>query len=143
MHNVSRIKSTEEKQMNTRTRQLAITLSLLALAACSSTTTIENGNWAGFTETGKASYYADKYQNRKTASGEAYKHEHPTAAHRRLPFGSRVRVTNTDNGKSVVVKINDRGPFVKGRIIDLSKSAFSQIGNLSAGIVDVDIEVLR
>ncbi len=101
------------------------------------------GSWVGFTETGQASYYADKLQNRKTASGAIYKHEHHTAAHKKLPFGSTVEVTNIKNGKSVIVKVNDRGPFVKGRIIDLSKSAFRIIGSRSLGLINVRIEVLR
>ena len=74
-------------------------------------------------QTGKASYYADKYEGRLTASGEKYKHNKMTAAHKSLPFGTVVKVTNTSNEKSVEVKINDRGPYVEGRIIDLSKSA--------------------
>lgn len=101
------------------------------------------GNWIGFTESGQASYYADKHENRKTASGEVYKHNLKTAAHKKLPFGLYVKVTNIANGKSVIVKINDRGPFVKGRIIDLSKSAFRSIGNTSSGIINVRIEVIQ
>lgn len=94
-------------------------------------------------ETGKASFYADKFQNRKTANGERYNAHQPTAAHRTLPFGTKVKVTNVNNGKSVVVRINDRGPFVRGRVIDLSRSAFANIGDLSAGLVKVRLEVLR
>ena len=96
-----------------------------------------------FSESGKASYYSDKFQNRKTASGERYQHDLKTAAHKKLPFGSLVQVTNLKNGKSVVVKINDRGPFVKGRVIDLSKSAFDHIGDTSRGLIGVKIEVIR
>ena len=66
-----------------------------------------------------------------------------TAAHRKLPFGTKIKVTNIKNGRSVIVKVNDRGPFVKGRIVDLSKAAFSAIANLSAGVVDVSIEVIK
>ncbi|MCK7628529.1 septal ring lytic transglycosylase RlpA family protein [Shewanella sp. JNE10-2] len=119
-------------------------LALLSfLAGCSSLQTDENGNWVGFTETGQASFYGDKHQNKQTASGELYKHKLKTAAHKKLPFGSSVKVTNVKNGKSVIVKINDRGPFVRGRIIDLSKSAFSSIGNTSSGLIDVKIEVIK
>ncbi|WP_414730227.1 septal ring lytic transglycosylase RlpA family protein, partial [Zhongshania aliphaticivorans] len=71
-----------------------------------------------------------------------YKHELNTAAHRTLPFGSNVKVTNISNSKSVVVRINDRGPFVKGRIVDLSKSAFDAIGNTYSGLIEVEIEVI-
>lgn len=119
-------------------------LALLSfLAGCSSMQTGENGNLVGFTEAGQASFYGDKHQNKQTASGELYKHKLKTAAHKKLPFGSSVKVTNVDNGKSVIVKINDRGPFVRGRIIDLSKSAFSSIGNTSSGLIDVKIEVIK
>lgn len=97
----------------------------------------------GFEESGEASYYAMKYQGRQTASGELFDQNSMTAAHKRLSFGSKVKVTNVENGKSVVVRINDRGPFVSGRIIDLSKSAFQRIGNTNLGVIDVEIEVLR
>lgn len=123
-------------------RGLIGALMLLGLSGCATTKTASDG-WVGFSETGKASYYADKHQNHKTASGALYKHELKTAAHKKLPFGSVVKVTNLSNGKSVVVTINDRGPFVKGRIIDLSKSAFRSIGALSAGLLKVEIEVLE
>src|SRR5690606_36890069 len=97
----------------------------------------------GHTETGKASFYADRFQNRKTASGELYKIGRNTAAHRTLPFGSQVRVTNVRNGKSVVVRINDRGPFVRGRVIDLSRSAFASIGYSPAVLLNVRMEATR
>ena len=95
------------------------------------------------TPSGLASYYADKYQGKKTASGERFDQQANTAAHRTLPFGTRVKVTNVRNGKSVTVRINDRGPFVKGRIIDLSRSAFAAIGDPRAGVISVRIEVLQ
>lgn len=129
--------------MHVYLKKLPLLLFLCILTGCSTVHTGAGGNWIGFTESGKASYYADKHQNRKTASGELYKHDLKTAAHKRLPFGSNVKVTNIKNGKSVIVKINDRGPFVKGRIIDLSKSAFRTIGNTSSGLISVKIEVLR
>lgn len=113
------------------------------LAGCSALQPGSGGGQAGYTESGQASFYADMHQNRKTASGELYQHGLSTAAHRTLPFGSIVKVTNIQNGKSVTVKINDRGPFVRGRIIDLSKSAFSSIGSTSAGLLRVRIEVIR
>ncbi|MGQ2965407.1 septal ring lytic transglycosylase RlpA family protein [Methylophilus sp.] len=100
-------------------------------------------NWAGYKESGKASYYANSHQSKKTASGELYKQELKTGAHKVLPFGSLVKVTNVDNAKTVIVKINDRGPFVKGRVIDLSKSAFSEISSISNGVIDVQIEVIE
>lgn len=97
----------------------------------------------GYVETGKASFYANLHQSKKTANGEIYDHKLNTAAHKTLPFGAKVRVTNLENGKTIVVKINDRGPFVKGRILDLSRSAFSSIANTSSGIIKVKIEVIE
>ena len=89
---------------------------------------------------GKASYYGSQHHGKLTASGERFNQGALTAAHRTLPFGTNVRVTNTRNGKSVVVRINDRGPFVRGRIIDLSKAAFERIGNTRSGIIRVRLE---
>jgi rare lipoprotein A len=86
-----------------------------------------------------ASYYED---GKRTASGEAFNPDGLTAAHRSLPFGSQVRVTNVANGKSVVVRINDRGPFVSGRCLDLSRGSFQAIANLGSGVIDVRYEVL-
>jgi rare lipoprotein A len=91
---------------------------------------------------GKASYYYGKWIGRKTANGEIYHRHDVTAAHKTLPFNSKVRVTNLHNGKSVVVRINNRGPYVKGRIIDLSLAAAQQIGMTKAGVVPVKAEVL-
>ncbi|WP_083699955.1 septal ring lytic transglycosylase RlpA family protein [Shewanella sp. UCD-KL12] len=100
-------------------------------------------NMIGYKESGKASFYAMKYQFRQTASGERFNQYSDTAAHKTLPFGAKVKVTNIKNGKSVIVKINDRGPFIKGRIIDLSRSAFSAIGHLDSGVIEVEIEVIK
>jgi rare lipoprotein A len=91
---------------------------------------------------GKASFYADKFEGRPTASGEKYKHSKLTAAHKTLPFGTRVRVTNLANQKQVEVVINDRGPYVDDRIIDLSKSAAESLGFVQQGLADVSVEVL-
>ena len=124
-------------------KYLSLTLMLLATLALSGCSSTHSGYWQGFTESGQASFYGDKHQNKKTASGERYNHKLKTAAHKEIPFGSVVKVTNIKNGKTVVVKVNDRGPFVRGRIIDLSKSAFSSIGNTSAGLLDVKIEVIQ
>jgi len=93
----------------------------------------------GYRETGMASYYARKFQSRKTASGERLDNNSMTAAHRSLPFGTEVTVKNLANGKSVRVRINDRGPYVRGRIIDLTRAAFSRIASLDKGIVKVEI----
>ena len=98
---------------------------------------------SGYKETGMASYYARKFQHRKTASGEILNNNSMTAAHKTLPFGTEVIVHNLNNTKSVKVRINDRGPFVKGRIIDLTRAAFSEISNLDKGIVKVEIRVAK
>lgn len=94
------------------------------------------------TQTGKASFYADKFEGGPTASGEKYKHSRKTAAHKTLPFGTKVRVTNLENNKTVEVTINDRGPYVDGRIIDLSKSAAEELGYINKGLADVKLEVI-
>lgn len=93
-------------------------------------------------QTGKASFYADKFEGSPTASGEKYKHNKLTAAHRSLPFGTKVRVTNVANNESVEVVINDRGPFVENRVIDLSKSAAEKLGFVNQGLADVKVEVI-
>lgn len=93
-------------------------------------------------QTGKASFYADKFEGRPTASGEKYKHSKLTGAHRTLPFGTVVKVTNTANNQTIEIVINDRGPYVDGRIIDLSKSAAEKLGFINQGIADVQVEVL-
>src|SRR5690606_20336103 len=84
-------------------------------------------------QTGKASFYADKFEGSPTASGEKYRHNKLTAAHKPLPFGTRVRVTNLSNNKTVDVVINDRGPYVENRIIDLSKSAAEKLDFINQG----------
>lgn len=122
-------------------RFVSLSSVLLLLSACSSGP-ISQQDAVGFAEVGGASYYADKYHGRTTASGEKFNQNAMTAAHKRLPFGTRVRVTNLDNGKSIVVRINDRGPFVRGRVIDLSKAAFQRIASTRVGVVDVKVEVL-
>jgi len=96
-----------------------------------------------YTETGKASYYALKFQFRRTASGETFNNLAMTAAHKTLPFGTKVLVTNVKNGKSVTVTINDRGPYIKGRIIDLTRATFSKIGNINTGTIKVKIKVIK
>ncbi len=98
------------------------------------------GNLCMVTE-GKASYYADRFHGRLTANGERFNMHEMTAAHKSLPFGSMVRVTNLANGKKVVVRINDRGPYIKGRIIDLSKGAAKEIGLIKKGVSKVKLEV--
>ncbi len=91
------------------------------------------------TKKGIASYYSDYYEGRQTANGEIFKHSKETAAHKTLPFGTKVEVTNLKNNKTVVVRINDRGPYVKGRIIDLTKTAAKEIDMLGDGVAKVKI----
>ncbi|WP_202803741.1 septal ring lytic transglycosylase RlpA family protein [Spirulina subsalsa] len=91
---------------------------------------------------GVASWYGPNFHGRRSASGEIYNQNAMTAAHRTLPFGTRVRVTNLNNGRSVVVRINDRGPFIAGRIIDLSRGAAQEIGLIRSGVAPVSVEVL-
>jgi rare lipoprotein A len=92
-------------------------------------------------ETGKASFYADLLHGRLTANGERYDKNAMTAAHRSLPFGTRITVTNLTNGKQVTLRVNDRGPFVKGRIVDVSKAAAKKLGMLQKGVVNVRLDI--
>jgi len=94
-------------------------------------------------EEGIASWYGDEYHGRATASGEIFDQEAMTAAHRELPFGTIVQVTNLKNHRTVVVRINDRGPFIRGRVIDLSRGAARELNMLRDGIVPVRLEVLE
>ncbi|MGB3546880.1 MAG: septal ring lytic transglycosylase RlpA family protein, partial [Saprospiraceae bacterium] len=96
----------------------------------------------GDTEYGLAGYYSDSYQGSETAYGERYDKNELTAAHKLYPYRSRVRVTRADNNKSVVVRINDRGPFIQGRIIDLSRRAADVLGITGLEEVKVNIELL-
>ncbi|RNJ63277.1 MAG: septal ring lytic transglycosylase RlpA family protein [Porphyrobacter sp. IPPAS B-1204] len=92
---------------------------------------------------GSASYYAAKFNGRRTASGERFDNAEMTAAHRTLPFGSRVRVTNPANGRSVVVRINDRGPFTRGRLIDVSRAAAEELGMVARGHANVELALIE
>ena len=91
---------------------------------------------------GRASWYGPRFHGRRTASGERFNQSAHTAAHRNLPFGTRVKVTNLRNNRSVVVRINDRGPYVGGRIIDLSRAAAESIGMRGSGTAPVRLEIL-
>ena len=101
---------------------------------------IEN---AAMVSSGVVSWYGGKFHGRKTASGEVYDKSELTAAHKTLPFGTKVKVTNIRNGKSVVVEINDRGPYVKSRVLDLSQAAFNEIGHTNSGVMQVEYEILE
>jgi rare lipoprotein A len=93
-------------------------------------------------ETGVASYYGHRHDGRQTASGERFDMRELTAAHRTLPFGTRVRVTNLENGRSVIVRINDRGPFKEERILDLSYAAAEELQLIAPGKARVRLDVL-
>ncbi len=131
--------------------KLAGALFLVALtAACASGPSTSGSRTAavsssqgleGYEETGMASWYGDKYHGLTTASGQAFDMNAMTAAHKTLPFGTVVTVTSLSNGRSVRVTINDRGPFAKGRIIDLSRRAASELGFLNDGVTQVRVKV--
>ncbi|MFA7616127.1 MAG: septal ring lytic transglycosylase RlpA family protein [Moheibacter sp.] len=97
----------------------------------------------GLSGSGKASWYGNQFHGKKTASGDVYNMHEYTAAHKTLPFGTKVKITNQKNGKSVIVEVNDRGPFVKSREFDLSRAAFNEIGNTNSGVISVDYEVIN
>lgn len=118
---------------------------LLATAACSRHTRAARTPAAphpGWTETGIASWYGNPYHGRPTASGEIYDMEQMTAAHRTLPFGAMLRVTNLTNNRKVEVRVNDRGPFASGRVIDLSRAAARSINMIGPGTARVRVELL-
>lgn len=126
-------------------RSTAVLVLLLALSACGTSghsVLKEPYDSPSSASTGIASWYGPGFHGRQTASGARFDQNALTAAHRSLPFGTKVRVTNLSNGRSVVVTINDRGPFVGGRIIDLSKKAASKIGMVRQGTAKVRVEVI-
>lgn len=105
---------------------------------------VYKGKFKPFKSKAHASYYGDRFNGRRTASGKVFNMNKLTAAHKKLPFGTMVKVTNEKNGKSVLVEITDRGPFVKGREIDLSKKAFFTISSTSgAGYINATLEILQ
>jgi len=144
------------KYLVTRISITAFCVSLMFLHGCAGTTRIQpdreiarheserhqEPEKSPYYQRGIASYYGKGFENKKTASGERFNLHSMTAAHRTLPFGTRVIVKNIRNGKTVKVRINDRGPFVKGRVIDLSRAAFLQIASLDDGLAKVEIRVL-
>ena len=114
---------------------------LTVLAGCGSS---KKASYSSFDKKAVATYYADKFNGKKTASGEKFSNSKYTAAHKKLAFGTKLRVTNKANGKSVVVTVNDRGPFTKGYDIDLSKKAFMEISdNKNHGKLEVELEIAK
>ncbi len=124
------------------TAALAAVIAAGLLAGCASTKALESPN-RGTTQKGLASWYGAKFHGRPTASGEIYDMNRISAAHKRLPMGTVVLVRNRDNGKKLRVPINDRGPFIKGRIIDLSVGAARQLEMFGQGLANVRIKVVR
>jgi rare lipoprotein A len=120
---------------------LIVFFSTVLVLSCSSKKEVSG---TVFKKKAEASYYADKFDGRKTASGEKFSNRKLTAAHRKLAFGTKLKVTNNANNKSVIVIVNDRGPFKKNRELDLSKEAFMQItDNRNHGTLQVTIEILK
>ena len=115
---------------------------VIAVAACGAKTAPQSMTPSGKAQRGLASWYGPKFHGRTTANGERYNMMDLTAAHKTLPFGTFVHVTNRANNKTIVVRINDRGPFVRGRILDLSYAAAKVIGASSTGVVDVEVRVM-
>jgi rare lipoprotein A len=120
---------------------LEASASLPSSAATAPASAPADAEGAEFLQEGSASYYADKFHGRKTASGERYDKAAFTCAHRRLPFGTMLKVEHAKTGKSVVVRVNDRGPFGKG-VIDLSRAAAEELGIIAAGRAKVRVSVL-
>jgi rare lipoprotein A len=121
-------------------KRIPVILSLLILiSSCHRKSVPGASESVSGTETGLASFYSESYNGKKTANGEIYNSSDYTAAHKKLPFGTKVKVTNLSNGKTVKVRINDRGPFIAGRIIDLTRAAAKKIDMVNAGVVKVKI----
>lgn len=121
-------------------RRLLTACTLLSLLAGCASHTIDPH---GYDKTGTASYYGAAHHGKRTASGERFDQHGLTAAHRELPFGTRVKVTNITNDRSVVLRINDRGPHTRGRLIDVSREAAEQLGMLRSGTAKVRVQSLE
>jgi rare lipoprotein A len=126
---------------------LFLILAASALGGCFATstrgTTGDAGERALAEELGEASYYADRFEGRATASGELFRQDEMTAAHRTYPFGTVVRVTNLAGGRHVILRINDRGPAKASRLLDVTRRAAGELGMLQTGVARVRLEVLR
>ena len=132
--------------------KLALVLALLVLASCAQVGPQHGGAKESslsctqarqYQEIGTASWYGREHHGRRTASGQPFDMYGLTAAHRTLPFGSRIRVTNVGNGRSVVLTINDRGPFIRGRFLDVSYRAARDLGFVRAGVTRVKVQTVH
>ena len=126
--------------MSAPTARNSFILLLIVVAACGGAQKPER---PGAVERGMATWYGGKLHGSMTASGERFDQEAMTAAHKTLPFNAIVRVTNLKNDRSVTVRINDRGPYARGRVIDVSRAAARELGMISDGVVPVTVEVVR
>ena len=125
------------------TAKAVLTAAVLAFASAGANVATTEVVYAGSkASAGTASYYGKRFHGRTTANGERFNMNAMTAAHKSLPFGTKVKVTNRNNGKSVIVRINDRGPYHGNRVIDLSRGAAAKIGMLNSGTARVSIQVL-
>jgi rare lipoprotein A len=122
--------------------KMTMTIALISVLSVLSGTANAIKFETGTIQKGIASYYHDSLHGNLTASGQVYDKNIMSAAHKTLPLGTKVRVTDTKTGKSIVVRVNDRGPFIKGRIIDLSRRAARELGIIQKGITPVKVEVL-
>jgi len=124
-------------------KSMLLILSLFFLTGCNTGDSKKTTHASdGYLQTGIASYYGGEYHGRRTASGDIFNKNALTAAHRTLDFGTYVQVTHFGNGRRVTLNINDRGPFVEGRIIDLSERAASDLGMITSGLAEVGLTIV-
>ena len=133
-------------------RTLLIIIATILFTSCSSAVKFTSSSTSKYDDDnsevvtvmyGKASYYGSEFDGRSTANGETFSNKEYTAAHKSFPFGSIVRVTNLSNNNIVIVRVNDRGPYVTGRVIDLSRIAAEKLGMIRDRVIDVKIELLK
>lgn len=139
VHKIADSKTTAQKDIFKRAERIAVLKKI-----AKDTLVAVKIKWKLHKKNATASYYAEKFHGKKTASGVTFDMHKYTAAHKKFPFGTKLKVTNERNGRFVIVEVNDRGPFVRSREIDLSKNAFLKIAkNKGVGIMPVTIEILR
>lgn len=133
-------------------KTLLIIITAILFTSCSSAVRFSSGSSGKYEDNnaevvtvmyGKATYYGPEFEGRSTSNGDTFSNKEYTAAHKSLPFGSLVKVTNLSNNKSVIVRINDRGPYAAGRVIDLTRKAAEELDMIKTGVVDVKIELLK